>query len=66
MKNYYLEIPITGIIAIEIEAETEQEAIKKAFDEITIDDILEWEAHENITQGNVFYGMLNSINVNQG
>ena len=65
MKIYYLTIPITGIIDIEIEAENEEEATQKAFDEISLDQVAGWQAHENITQGNVFYGMQNSLYIEE-
>lgn len=61
MKTYWVELPITGIVGLEIKAETKEEAIKKAFaSDYTIEDIQEWEDHDHICEGNVFYGMLNS------
>lgn len=59
MATWAVAIPITGRACTEVEAETEAEAISKAIDEITIDDIEEWNAHEKVVEGNVCYAMLN-------
>lgn len=62
MKTYYVEVPITGTINIEVQASSEQEAIEKALesDDLKTENITEWEAHEHVIQGNVFYGSLSS------
>jgi hypothetical protein len=43
MPSYTVTFPITGKIGIEVEADDEESAIEKAWDETTIDDIFEWE-----------------------
>ncbi|ALM62171.1 hypothetical protein AXI64_gp179 [Vibrio phage qdvp001] len=67
MKSYEVLVPITGYIVVEVEAENEKEAIDKAFesDDLTIDNINEWDTHENIVQGNVFYGVKNEVEVEE-
>ncbi|AGH31861.1 hypothetical protein VPIG_00003 [Vibrio phage PWH3a-P1] len=67
MKNYEVLVPITGYIIVEVEADNEKEAIEKAFesDELNIDNINEWDTHEAIVQGNVFYGIQNEIEVEE-
>lgn len=59
MKTYSVRIPITGIADLEVEAENEQAAIEKAMNEVKQEDITEWNPHEIIVQGNVFYGHTN-------
>lgn len=57
--KYGVTIPITGIAYVEVEAESEKEAIEKAFDEDLV--ICEWDAHHQICQGNVFKGHTNEV-----
>lgn len=60
LKTYAVRLPITGVIDINIEAESEDDAIEKALDsDITSDDISEWETCRQIVQGNVFHGHTN-------
>lgn len=47
MPTYGIEIQITGKGYVEVEAETEEAAIAKALDEMTIEDIDEWTPQEN-------------------
>ncbi len=57
MKTYAVKLPISGVAYLEIEAETEREAIDKAFEEVTLDHVEEWEALEQINRGNTCYAM---------
>jgi hypothetical protein len=72
MPKYLVEMPVVMRLVVEIEADNEQDAIEKTFDEegITIKvevdeesttEILdyEWEMHEKVVQGNVYYGGIN-------
>lgn len=59
MKTYSVALPITGVLVLDVEASSEEEAIDKAMDEATLDHLEEWEAHKKIVQGNVFYGNQN-------
>lgn len=64
MTDYVVRIPITGYVIVEVEAESEEEAIEKAFNsEILSDNIEEWELHQQVVTGNVYHGMLNSIEI---
>lgn len=65
MKRYTVLLPITGVICVEVEAETEKDAIDAALssDDLTTDKIEEWEAHRQIVKGNVFYGSQNEAEV---
>lgn len=47
MKKYLVCLPITGIACVEVEADTEQEALKKAKDECSFDDIIEFDCYTN-------------------
>lgn len=56
MKKYGLSIPIAGYVYIEIEAENEQQAIDKAFENGWEDeDVQELNMYEKLVQGNVCY-----------
>lgn len=64
MKNYLVLIPVTGYIAVEVKAEDEEQAKELAFaTETTVDDIEEWELHEQVCTGNVLHAVLNEISV---
>ncbi|OEH92063.1 hypothetical protein [Bacillus solimangrovi] len=64
MKKYYIELPYVAVLKVEVNAETEEEALEKLVEadkeEIfrgKIDDILyigeDWNYHEQVTQRNV-------------
>lgn len=55
MKVFEVTLPIAGHAFLTIEAETEEEAIEKAFDEVTLQNIEEWEALREFNRGNVCY-----------
>jgi len=61
MKSYDVCLPLTGKIYVTVEAESERDAIKKAFcsEELLRDNIVEWEVCEMIVEGNVFHGLEN-------
>ena len=64
MKKYNVYVPICGYVYLEVEAEDEQEAIDKAFENgCSTDDIVEFDMYEHIVQGNVFYGAMNDVDV---
>ena len=66
MKSYYVTIPITGYVFVDIQAESEDEAKEKAFNsDFCSNDIEEWSTHEKIVEGNVFYGMQNEIDIEE-
>lgn len=43
MNKYYVQIPITGYISMEVDAENEDSAIDIAYKNASIDDIDEWD-----------------------
>jgi hypothetical protein len=53
MPTYSCVIPIAGHAIVEVEAASEEEAISKAFEEVTMDHIEEWEALKQFNSGNV-------------
>lgn len=57
MKIYGFRVPITAVANIEIEANSEEEAREKIFDEITLRHVEEWEPLQRVNQGNVCYAM---------
>lgn len=67
MKRFNVTLPITGVIYVDdIEAETEKEAIEKAMEQpLTIDQVEEWQTHEQIVEGNVFHGHTNKASAEE-
>ena len=56
MKTYGVRLPVAGHVYVEVEAESEEDAIDKAFEEsYTVDDLVEWETLRQFNQGNVCY-----------
>ena len=76
MAKFSVEAPVLVRLSVIVEAASEEEAIEKLYDgewelELTpendaIEDVYyEWDIYEKIVQGNVFYGNINNINVEQ-
>lgn len=63
MKKYYVSIPITGKLLIEVDAESKDDAIKSAFEQADLKHLDEWETHMEVCKGNVFYGVLSEVDV---
>lgn len=55
MAIYNVTIPIAGHAFLRIEAESKEAAINAALEQVTRDNIEEWEPLEQFTQGNVCY-----------
>lgn len=53
MSTYQVTMPIAGHIIFEIEAESEKEAIEKAWETDASEGELSWEMMEQFNQGNV-------------
>jgi len=70
-QEYSVRIPVTGFVEVTIEADSPADAIDRALDlEIDIDepmmyDHCEFETHEIITDGNMFYGAINEVEVEE-
>lgn len=60
-RSYSVKIPVTGVIAYIMDADSPEEAINKALedDDFDFSDIEELNKHRIICQGNVFNGELN-------
>ena len=75
MKTWNVTIPCTMAVVVTVEAEDEEGAKQAAMcvalevdiksDENSSADISEFETHEQIVKGNVFYGCLNEIEVEE-
>jgi hypothetical protein len=67
MATWTVCVPITGKAFVEVEADSEEEAIDAALnsEDLTIDAIEEWMPTDRIVQGNFFFGMLNEAYVEQ-
>jgi hypothetical protein len=60
MKEYSVKLPVAGYAVVMVEADNEKEALEKALEsEVKLDDIEEWDVHEHIIEGNIFYGNCN-------
>ncbi len=57
MKTWSVTLPISGHAYLEVEAETEEEAIDAAMNACSIDEVETWEPLRRINQGNVCYAM---------
>lgn len=53
MKTYELTIPVVAYAFMTVKAESAEEAIERAFDDIDEDDFEEWYPVKHIVQGNV-------------
>ena len=65
MKLFHLRMPIVGVAEIEIDASDKEAAIRAAIDQIELAHLDEWEAVRAICQGNIFYGPLNVVEVEE-
>lgn len=78
MTKYEVQIPFAGYVVMTVEADSEADAIDKAFGaELTMrpDDkqpdgvsdvfVEDWSLFEAITEGNVFHGPLNEANAQE-
>ena len=64
MSKYSVLVPFTGSMLVEVEADSAADAKRAAFEvEFDIDSVQEVDLHEHVVQGNVFYGILNSMEV---
>ena len=59
MAAYTVTVPIVGVASIDVEANSEDEAIREAIDAVSFDNIDTWEAVRKIVSGNVFHGSRN-------
>lgn len=56
MANYTVQLPIAGVVTVEVEADSDQEAIQAALSSgWTTDDIDECDAYEYLVKGNIVY-----------
>ena len=55
MAEYNVTIPIAGHIYKTVEADSEAEAIDKAMESVSIDDLGDWEPLIQFNRGNVCY-----------
>lgn len=65
MNKYLVQVPITGYAEIEVEAENKEEAVSRAMQNVTFDDVAEWEVHREVCKGNVCYALLGRVDVEE-
>lgn len=71
--KYQLIVPLTGWIAIELEADNKEEAIGKALynSDVNVmiegDDVFDyqWEMIREVTRGNFFFGAKNELTIEE-
>lgn len=59
--NYRVLIPVCGYAAIEVEAYDEEDAERVAFENVSLNDLVDFDFLKQITVGNMFHGHLNSV-----
>ena len=60
-KRWRVCLPITGYLEVTVEAESEKDAILEALcGGFSLNDIVEWDSHIEVTSGNVFHGVKHS------
>lgn len=76
MKTFYVSVPVVMRLSLYVEAEDEHEAKEKVLSgDISIDVTdrgnqfdgidWEWEMHEKVVQGNVYYGITNEMEITE-
>lgn len=55
MPTYYVTLPISGLVSVDIEADSQQDAIDKALAGLLPREPDQWEAHEYLVRGDVVY-----------
>lgn len=60
--RYTVNVPITGYLCLEVEADSEELAITAAIDQADLKELVEWQAHKKIVTNRVFHGELNEAN----
>ena len=63
--KYGVSLPLTGWIYLEVEAKNEKEALDKAQDNATLNDMVEWEFTKKVCSGHVSYAVLNEAEVEE-
>ena len=65
MRRWLVTVPVAGSITVEVDAETEEEAIRMAvecaFDDVTCEGFDEMEAYDRFCTGNVIHVPTNEI-----
>ena len=63
MATYSVKLPFAGYLSVEVEADSEEDAVSKAMNDASLDDVEEWETFTQIVQGNVLYAPINTPEV---
>lgn len=65
MKRYMVKVPIVAVCYVEVEAESEEEAIDMALnsEECNLENVEEWEAFEKIVEGNFVHTYHNEAKI---
>jgi len=64
MPKYSVLVPFTGSMSVEVDADNPADAKEAAFEvEFDIRSVHELEFHDHVVRGNVFCGVLNSMEV---
>lgn len=63
MREYEISVPMMAVVHVSVIAANKKDAIKKALEIADIKNASEAEAHKIIVDGNVFYGILNEIEI---
>ena len=63
--KYTVKVPIVAVCYVDVEADNAKEAVDKAMesDDLSLDNVDEWEALEHISEGNVLHTYHNDVEV---
>lgn len=75
MPKYYVEMPYTGKLMVQLEANSQEEALTIIYNTSSQEELedlecvsyvdVEEELHEEIVEGNVFHGILNRLHIEE-
>lgn len=65
MKRYTVQVPIVAVCYVNVEAENEEEAIDNALnsEDLSLENIEEWDAYRIIAEGNCLHTFYNQAEV---
>lgn len=65
MKRYSVQIPIVAVCYVDVEAESKEEALEKAFnsEDLSLENVEEWEAYRMIVEGNCLHTSYNRAEI---
>lgn len=65
MKRYTVQVPIVAVCYVDVEAESEEEAINNALnsEDLSLENVEEWDAYRIIVEGNCLHTNYNQAEI---